>query len=200
MRFTRRCPMKDSDAQPTPQPKVKAKSPKRAVGNKHPSPPINPPSGSEVPPHLLHQKETCTCRPDQTPWWKYLLEVSAVAVGLCVAIIYILQLQQMTIATQATRDSVDAARDASHLDQRAWIGIRFQDAQVIKQQVGMLFSVPIEISNTGRTPAREVEIDANCTILRKNGDLLDLNRLGRSTIPDCVLKWFSQARLSEIGL
>ena len=42
-----------------------------------------------------HQNERHTCRPDQTSFWKLLLEVAAVGVGASVALIYLFQLSAM---------------------------------------------------------------------------------------------------------
>jgi hypothetical protein len=77
------------------EPPIDAIQPQNTTGTKNPEAPHNPPSSSEIPPTPQNRKETYTCRPDQTPWWKYLLEGCAIVVGLYVALVYSRQLEVM---------------------------------------------------------------------------------------------------------
>ncbi len=98
---------------------------------------------------------------------------SAVFVALISALFSFLQ-------WKAADRQVDVTDRAFKLDQRAWIGITFptHPTSDIRQKDGDVFMVPIAITNTGRTPARKVEVNANCTILRASNDALDLNSSG----------------------
>ncbi|MGA3264574.1 MAG: hypothetical protein ABSC47_11080 [Terracidiphilus sp.] len=84
------------DGQLPIDPAVDAISPENATqkkGAEIPSAAL-PPSPKTQPPEP-HQKETCTCRPDQTPWWKGTLEIVALSIGICGLIVYWNQLKVM---------------------------------------------------------------------------------------------------------
>jgi hypothetical protein len=78
-------------------PAVGAISPQNATEKKAAEVPTAAiPPGPETPPPQPHQEETCTCRPDQTPWWKGTLEIIALSIGICGLIVYWNQLKVMS--------------------------------------------------------------------------------------------------------
>jgi hypothetical protein len=84
-----------TSSQPPIQPPIDAAHPQNAPGAKPSESPSDPSRHLEIPPSPPPHKETCTCRPDQTPWWKDFLQVVAVAAALGVALIYWRQLGTM---------------------------------------------------------------------------------------------------------
>ena len=92
-------------------------------------------------------------RKDNTPRWKKRTEIVAVGIafGLLVANGFV------TVGTwkaaNATRDSVALARKNAHFDQRAWLGISYG---TYKYAVNEPFGVTFEVTDTGKTPARNV--------------------------------------------
>lgn len=58
-------------------------------------PPHNPDLIPEIPPPVYSKPKTTNCKPDQTPFWKIILETAAVFVGLYVAGVYHGQLAVM---------------------------------------------------------------------------------------------------------
>jgi hypothetical protein len=59
-------------------------------------------------PNPKREKKSTECKPDATPWWKYMIEFSAILVGLYVAVIYTRQLQEMIDGNTFTRMSLRA--------------------------------------------------------------------------------------------
>lgn len=57
--------------------------------------PVNPQPAPQVQPSPKGKRNREHCRPDQTPWWKYGLEIAAILVGGLVAVIYGRQLNVM---------------------------------------------------------------------------------------------------------
>ena len=88
--------MEDLGAQPLGNPEVDAIPPENHAQIEGQKPPINPPIVSEIPPTPEEKKQTCACRPDQTPVWKVVLDTTAVAVGIAAVTIYGCQLWAMS--------------------------------------------------------------------------------------------------------
>jgi hypothetical protein len=88
------------------------------------------------------------------PWNQdrsYLLQIGGVGVAAIVAVIYFMQWMTMI-------KSVDATRQASEREQRAWVSIHSPMAFVDSKE--SLANMPIRIENIGKTPARRVVVDA----------------------------------------
>ena len=80
--------MTDSDPEQSTYSEVDAKSPNCKSETKGPISPPDPPFRSQIPPSPIDKKDTCICRPDQTPPWKVALECLAVLVGAFAVAIY----------------------------------------------------------------------------------------------------------------
>ncbi len=83
------------------------------------------------------------------------------------------QLHKMKRSTEATeraanaaKDSVDLARKNAHFDQRAWLGISYG---TYKYAISQTFGATYEVTDTGKTPARNVQGKA-VTRFMKSGD------------------------------
>lgn len=61
-----------------------------------------------------------------------------------------------TDAAKAAKDSVRLTRNAMKLDQRAWIGVSLVDPIPSIPVAGKTFAAKITITNSGRTPARNI--------------------------------------------
>src|ERR1700683_229860 len=94
------------------QPKADRVDPKDATTEEGNKPPRDIPAISETTPPPQSYKETCHCRPDQTPLWKKLLETAAVFVGFAVAIIYH---GQLTVMSGQLTEMQDSGRQTDQL-------------------------------------------------------------------------------------
>ncbi len=97
------------------EPQVKGVTPQENSGKENQKPPVGP-TGPSIPPARPRKNDTEHCRPDQTPWWKHLMELAAILVGVAVAIIYYHQLvamqgqlNQMEGSGKQTQQLIDAA-------------------------------------------------------------------------------------------
>jgi hypothetical protein len=126
--------------QTTPE-HVGSESPARTIPGSHPPP---PPEG---------RKERKECRPDQTPWWKHLLELAAVLLGIAVACIYWKQLAVMSGQLEMTRKQLDDAENV----QAARLTIENFELKVVP---GDSFTVEgsYDVKNVGVTVATEISI------------------------------------------
>jgi hypothetical protein len=61
-----------------------------------------------------------------------------------------------TDAAKAAKDSVRLTRDAMRLDQRAWIGVSTIDPVPSIPSEGKTFTAKVNITNSGKTPARNI--------------------------------------------
>ena len=150
-------------------------------------PPRKPNLVPEVPPAVESKRETCHCKPDQTPLWKIILETSAVLVGCAVAGIYygqlivmrgqlgeiIKQYPQLQKSADAAKDaaiaagnSADTQTKAFHLEQRAWVMPFVSGTPSIV--LGKEIMIPFALMNTGKTPALAVDGDVAVGLLKKN--------------------------------
>jgi hypothetical protein len=158
-------------------------------------PPYKPDSISQVPPPLESKRETTNCKPDQTPWWKMILETAAVFIGLYVAGVYhgqllvmqgqlgeiIKQFPEIQKSANANVKAADQTEKAVHnaaedfrLDQRAWIGIETLNARADPQSSGNFrLQADIILKNTGKTPA-----------IRMGGEMMLLERSRKEPIPE----------------
>jgi hypothetical protein len=130
---------------------------------------------AEIPPPVAHKDERSYSHPDPTPLWKIVLEVGAVSLAIVVAWIYYGQLEVMRcqlgeIIRQypELKKSADAARDAAGaaqqslvnsqrqnvIEQRAWL--KFSNDPDTPFMKGQPISIPVHITNIGRTPAEHL--------------------------------------------
>src|SRR6266851_66566 len=140
-------------------------------------PPNNVGLPTEIPPPAEHKSETTDCKPGQTPLWKIVLEVGAVAVGIVVAMIYYGQLEVMrgqlgeiikqfpeiqksaraTVkAADQTERAVNNSRTLFEIDERGWVGIRSADLK------GFIFT------NFGKSPALYVTTEGGISFADKH--------------------------------
>jgi len=121
----------------------------------------NTPSITNVP-----SGNTKTEAANQTEWERrhYWVQVAVFIVGVIVAIIYSCQLSEMRKATHAAKRAGDLARQGmeqvernARLDQRAWIGISGIKG---KPEATKPFNVVIAMTNSGKTPAKRVDMFA----------------------------------------
>jgi len=89
-------------------------------------------------------------RSEGTPWWKILLEVSA----LLVLVVY----------TTFAGLQWEAMHDALLVDQRAWVSVVVPSSFPLE---GSSIPASIQITNTGKTPAKDVDGDIVATVLKK---------------------------------
>ena len=89
-------------------------------------------------------------RSDRTSWWKILLEVAAVVV--------------LVVYTTFAGLQWEAMHDALLVDQRAWVSVVVPPSFPLE---GSSIPASIQIANTGKTPAKDVEGDIVATVLKK---------------------------------
>ena len=95
----------DDSLEPQQQPLTNTVSPEAATDTETDERPPDTPSGSQIPPAPPPKCNAEHCRPDQTPWWKYMMELAAILVGIAVASIYYRQLDTMQKANELTKTS-----------------------------------------------------------------------------------------------
>jgi len=95
-------------------------------------------------------------RPDKTPWWKTMVEFAAVLIALGLLIVNYQQQQSTERAAYAAKDSIDLARKNAHFEQRAWLAISYGKGPY-HFTVGQPFAFPVQIVDTGKTPAKGVQ-------------------------------------------
>ena len=89
-------------------------------------------------------------RSDRTPGWKIFLEVAAVLILL--------------VYTTFAGLQWEAMHDALLVDQRAWVSVVVPTSFPLQ---GSSIPASIQIANTGKTPAKDVEGDVVATVLKK---------------------------------
>jgi hypothetical protein len=88
---------------------------------------------------------------------QYRLTKIQIVINVAIAIVYFLQLRQMTTATNSATQANLMNRDNAHLDQRAWLGIIASDeTQTMPETANQPFIIRLGIVNTGKTPAMNV--------------------------------------------
>jgi hypothetical protein len=155
------------------------------AAGENPEPPRLPPLVPEVPPTPEHQREPRhQCRPDQTPAWKIILEVGALALGLAFAWIYRGQWDEMKKNTIATQQAVCVAsrtldetvrsnktQEAANklaaqttlahiqLDERAWVEIDDPKLSANPNFPGLTaFLYSFYLKNVGKTSAHNIRL------------------------------------------
>lgn len=134
--------MNKRKAKPTNKPIAKSDSPERATKDNSPKTTGDPQISLDVDPSPVDQNPICKCRPDQTPWWKYFAESTALVVGIVVAVIYYGQLQTM--------------RQALAVDQRAWVGAKSFVILNPPLEANKPIQIGLDYWNFGKTPALNV--------------------------------------------
>lgn len=204
------------------EPSINAVHPKDAATEETTTPPRNPLPPPYIPPPRELKSKTEYYRPEQTPWWKHLVELAAILVGIAVAVIYYRQLSTMNgqlTEMQQTRIQAQTAFDATvqqfHLDQRAWVaavGISPPPT------AGQPFDVAVRVRNTGKTFAknfgtvftveplkrneapdfsRELIEPKSITVLAPNGDYLSTSHTPITT-PAGIIQTLTVERLQDL--
>jgi hypothetical protein len=112
--------------------------PKSEAGKAPPATPIQP----QVHPLPPNEQNTTTCRPDQTPLRKTILEVAAVVIGAGAVVIYGMQLNVM--------------RNQMNYSQRPWVGLDYQVPIITVGKVGDYIRWKAWVKNYGNSPALAV--------------------------------------------
>ena len=102
------------------------------------------PSISEIVPTPPPNQVRQTCRPDQTPGWKIIIEYGAFIFSAVAVVIYYLQL--------------DATQQTMRLDERAWVSVT--SAKLTRPySVDSKGMVLVSLANTGKTPALHMKVE-----------------------------------------
>jgi hypothetical protein len=139
-------------------PKSNDVQPKNTASNKSAEPPNNPsPPPKTTPPPERHGKRE-HCRPDQTPWYKMILEAVVVFAGLYVAWIYSGQLNQMIESNRISRESLEVVEGAivSFSPPVKPVPISYSSDKKSKKVDAWQLMVPI--NNDGGTPTRDAKV------------------------------------------
>jgi hypothetical protein len=83
------------------------------------------------------------------------------------------QVEEMKIASELTRKSIELGQKTAHIDQRAWIGIKLMNLESF--EIGKPVSVTIQLDNSGKTFANKVFAPYFIVVsTRKFGNALEL--------------------------
>jgi hypothetical protein len=104
-------------------------------------------------------------------------QLSLVAVGVMAASIYGCQLESMNAQLKEMQNQTKIQKNVRIESERAWVGINFPNWDAGEEISGRGFGVPIELVNTGRTPARKVSIRAKVIIVHGQFGPTDLDPL-----------------------
>jgi hypothetical protein len=77
-------------------------------------------------------------------------------IGIAAILIYWGQLCEMRKTAKLTQDSVTNADRNFRIDERAWMAFGFKDQGSITLTFNKSFLVPVELRNTGKTPAKNI--------------------------------------------
>lgn len=94
------------------------------------------------------------------------MQATIAVVGIAGILIYAWQLREMIRATNAATEANKSAREAAHLDQRAWVAPSLIEG---KPQEGQPYDIAVTVKNTGKTFALEYKI----VVLYKMQELSD---------------------------
>jgi hypothetical protein len=106
--------MGDSEIQPPTSQTITTPPPQNTADSERAIPALTPPTPPYIPPSPPEQKSTHTCKPDQTPWWKVLLEVTALLAVIAYTIAAWRQLGVMSGQLTEMQRSTRAAREAAY--------------------------------------------------------------------------------------
>jgi hypothetical protein len=106
--------MDELEAQPPAEQTVATPSPQNTPSAESPVPPKDSLFLSDVPPAPPQKRHTQTYKPDQTPWWKVLLEVVALISVIAYTVAAYRQLGVMTGQLTEMGRSTKAAREAAY--------------------------------------------------------------------------------------
>jgi hypothetical protein len=106
--------------------------------------------------------------------WLIGINAALLITTIVIAWIYYHQLQQMVKTTTATKEAITDSDRNFRIDERAWIEIQVPNIDFRRETIGKIFVVPIEIINTGKTPARNIQIKGVVSIVRNRSGLVDL--------------------------
>jgi hypothetical protein len=104
--------MEESGSEPSRQHEVDAIPPNAESPSPDPIAPSLPPLSPEIHPPPYDTKQTTTCRPDQTPRWKMVLEIVAGICGVALVIITLYYTRAAYRQAAASETAANAARDA----------------------------------------------------------------------------------------
>jgi len=112
-------------------------------------------SGLQLPPDtkpsIKHKRETNHCKPDQTPWWKILIEGLMLAAVISAAITYGRQLGQMLRANDLAQKTFEVSQQASvTLGNKDGVVAEFRKSGNAKVKDGLV----IYFLNSGHMPAK----------------------------------------------
>ncbi|MBZ5562341.1 MAG: hypothetical protein LAP13_07960 [Acidobacteriia bacterium] len=104
-------------------------------------------------------------------WFQLLANCVLAVIGIFVLCVYWGQLKEMRMATkaaigaaQAARDTADSAKETMRLNERAWITYGMVNNQLLDNQP---IETPVQIGNTGKTPASKVTGDIVSELLTR---------------------------------
>jgi len=100
-----------------------AVDPQQTADGKTPETTGNSPLGPKIEPSQTKKNKTEHSKPDQTPAWKIVFEVSAIIVGCYVAWIYHGQLSVMQGQLTEMQGSSKRSDEQFQVDQRAWVSV-----------------------------------------------------------------------------
>jgi hypothetical protein len=183
-----------ADEQPPNQPSIDSVSPQDQANREGEEPPKTPPPDTDAAPTNGRHNERKTCRPDQVPWWKYLIELAGVLTVVAYTIIanrqvvisaqqlaeIIKQYPEIKTSAQAAKDAADVNKEALYTVQRAYL--TFSDAPefvLANLPSGRVFMLGMPIQNDGATQAHGMKDRVSCvtpmTYLPKNYTFPDIH-------------------------
>jgi hypothetical protein len=188
--------MAESEIQPPVKKTVTTPSPQDTPGSERTVTPAAPSAHPHVPPSPPQQRRTHTWKPDQTPWWKVLLEVAALLAVIAYTIaawrqlgVMNGQLGEMSKQYPEIKKSADAAKSAAETAkesltqaQRAFLFTSIKYA-ISPEGVHQYY---VEIRNSGTTPARSTTNQHNCEISNLSPENFDYRDFPASTKPSLL--------------
>jgi hypothetical protein len=157
----------------------------------------------QIPPSIEGNQETTRCKPDQTPWWKMILETAAVFIGIYVAGIYhgqlsvmqgqlgeiIKQYPELHTSAEAAKSAADTAARQLELTERPWVFVK--SARVVSPLVfsggGASVVFEIVLKNVGPSPATDVLLSPRLYLMPLKEDAIrPVERLCNNKIPSGV--------------
>lgn len=126
------------------------------TGQRGSSPPKEPSLIPNVAPTPPSNDKTETCGYPRTPWWKTLAELIGISAVIAYAIVSYFQWQ--------------AQIQNMRIDQRAWVGV--VGVKSFDFKVGPGFSIPFDMTNSGKTPALNVHSEVALKSVEKEKEFV----------------------------
>jgi len=159
---------------------------------------VHPEAQSTREPSPVGQSHREHCRPDQTPWWKYAMELAAILVGASVAIIYWRQLNTMNGQLGEMAKQSSTLHRQLEMADRPWIKDTVRSSSDFMANNGAFsWAVTIRAENLGHSVATAI-FPQTKLIAIQGADFIDAPRRKARELCDEVSARFEKVKSDPV--